>query len=231
MNGPVAKLTFGVLEGASSAALVAEVVELVQSAYRGESSRQGWTTEADILEGQRVDAAMIDDLLARDDSVILTARLAVGSTPWTSDRATGDRAAGESQGDLGGGRDGTEAAAATRTAGQSERLVGCCELRNQPADCSAYLGMFAVSPELQAGGVGRRILTEAERVASTRWGATRMVMTVIGVRHELIAWYERRGYIQTGETGEFPYGDERFGVPLRQDLSFVTLAKDISGTD
>ncbi|MEO6627712.1 MAG: GNAT family N-acetyltransferase, partial [Aquihabitans sp.] len=41
--------------GAATEADVDEIVALVESAYRGPSSRQGWTTEADLLEGQRVD--------------------------------------------------------------------------------------------------------------------------------------------------------------------------------
>lgn len=52
-----------------------DLVALVESAYRGEASRAGWTTEADLLDGQRLDreaaAEMIDDphgvvLLVRD---------------------------------------------------------------------------------------------------------------------------------------------------------------------
>ncbi|WP_454262204.1 GNAT family N-acetyltransferase [Pseudoxanthomonas mexicana] len=38
------------------------LVALVTSAYRGDVSRQGWTTEADLLDGQRIDP----DVLARD---------------------------------------------------------------------------------------------------------------------------------------------------------------------
>ena len=53
-----------------------------------------------------------------------------------------------------------------------------------------------------------------------------MEMTVIAQREDLIAWYERRGYTRTGETRPFPYGDERFGRPRRDDLVFVVLRKD-----
>jgi hypothetical protein len=52
-------------------------------------------------------------------------------------------------------------------------------------------------------------------------------MTVVHLRDALIAWYERRGYILTGEVEPFPYGDERFGRPLRDDLHFVVLEKEI----
>jgi hypothetical protein len=69
------------------------------------------------------------------------------------------------------------------------------------------------------------LLTEAERYARTEWGATDLQMTVLTQRRELIDWYARRGYHATGETKPFPYGDERFGLPKRSDLSFEVLLK------
>ncbi len=41
------------------------LVELVNSVYRGETSRAGWTTEADLLDGQRTDLAALDEFLGR----------------------------------------------------------------------------------------------------------------------------------------------------------------------
>jgi ribosomal protein S18 acetylase RimI-like enzyme len=87
--------------------------------------------------------------------------------------------------------------------------------------------MFAVSPTVQGGGVGRTVLEEAERRARTDWGVTEMHMTVIVQREDLIAWYERRGYRRTGRMTPFPYGDERFGVPQRDDLRFELLVKPL----
>lgn len=52
-------------------------------------------------------------------------------------------------------------------------------------------------------------------------------MTVISVREDLIAWYERRGYRRTGRMSPFPYGDERFGIPQRDDLAFELLVKEL----
>ena len=66
-----------------------------------------------------------------------------------------------------------------------------------------------------------------ERVVVREWGATRMELSVIDVRIELVDWYRRRGYEPTGEQQPFPYGDERFGRPRRDDLRFVVLAKDL----
>lgn len=49
------------------------LIALVTSAYRGEVSKQGWTTEADILDGQRIDADMLRADLALPRSAILLA--------------------------------------------------------------------------------------------------------------------------------------------------------------
>lgn len=68
----------------------------------------------------------------------------------------------------------------------------------------AYLGMLCVDPSLQAAGLGRKLIAEAEAVAREAFGARVMEMTVIDVRRELIAWYLRCGYRNTGETRPFP---------------------------
>lgn len=87
-----------------------------------------------------------------------------------------------------------------------------------------YLAMLTVRPDRQDGGLGRALLAAAEAYAVAR-GGKRMRMTVVHQRPELIAWYERRGYARTGETEPFPYGDDRFGVPNRDDLYFDVLEK------
>lgn len=104
-------------------------------------------------------------------------------------------------------------------------LNGCVWL--QPlGECVWYLGSLTVDPDRQNGGLGRALLGAAEQWIAAR-GGRRVRMTVINVRAGLIAWYERRGYRATGETNPFPYGDNRFGVPQRDDLCFVVLEKDL----
>lgn len=44
---------------------------LINSAYRGESSKKGWTTEADLLGGIRTDAESLHQLISRQNAVIL----------------------------------------------------------------------------------------------------------------------------------------------------------------
>jgi GNAT superfamily N-acetyltransferase len=90
-----------------------------------------------------------------------------------------------------------------------------------------YLGLLTIRPGLQNRQIGRALLGVAEGFAKQH-GASRIRMSVVNVRTTLIAWYERRGYFLTGETQPFPYADQRFGRPLRHDLHFVLLEKDLA---
>ncbi|WP_413333663.1 GNAT family N-acetyltransferase [Brevibacterium sp. GP-SGM9] len=161
-----------------------DYVALVASAYRGEQSKNGWTTEADLLSGQRLDAEMAREMLAETDSIILLVRSAAG------------------------------------------HAVASVYLR-EPVDGVAYLGVLAVSPLGQGQGVGSALMNLAEAWVAERWNAHSLRMSVINKRTELIAYYERRGYERTDEVEPFPYGDERFGVPLVDDLEFIVQVKTL----
>jgi predicted N-acetyltransferase YhbS len=104
------------------------------------------------------------------------------------------------------------------------KVIGCVQISKKDAD-TAYLGLLSVDPEVQAGGLGKALITAAEHSAQREFAAHSIEMTVIRQRSELIAYYERRGYTLTGETRPFPLDDERFGLPVTRDLSFVVLAK------
>ncbi|MDB5459228.1 MAG: family N-acetyltransferase [Caulobacteraceae bacterium] len=105
-------------------------------------------------------------------------------------------------------------------------LLGCVWLE-PAADGAWHLGMLTVRPDLQARRLGRRILAQAE-AAAAQAGAERLRMTVVNIRDTLIAWYVRRGFALTAETRPFPYADNRFGKPRRDDLSFVVLEKGLA---
>ncbi|MFC5661522.1 GNAT family N-acetyltransferase [Kitasatospora misakiensis] len=168
---------------AATTADVPALLELVESAYRGDTSRAGWTTEADLLAGQRTDTEGVTAAVTHAEGVVLLAEL-----------------------------DG--------------ELLACCQLERRGG--RAYFGMFSVRPGRQGGGLGRAVLARAERYAAEEWGVAEMEMTVIEQRAELIAWYERRGFRRTGDYSPFPYGDERFGIPLRPDLRFEKLIKSLT---
>jgi ribosomal protein S18 acetylase RimI-like enzyme len=94
------------------------------------------------------------------------------------------------------------------------------------AEGAWHLGLFTVSPALQKQHLGRELLRAAEDFAKAH-GACSIRMGVLRVRDALIAWYQRRGYNLTGETEPFPYGDNRFGTPLRDGLEFLILEKQL----
>lgn len=152
---------------------------LVNGAYRGEGSRKGWTTEADLLDGIRTDEAGLRAMLQN---------LAVRILKYEQD-------------------------------GQ---LLGCVYVEKKGTDL--YLGMLTVSPDAQTNGIGKRLLLAAEQMAIDQH-CRAVTMTVITARHELIAWYERRGYQATGEKQPFP-DDPRFGIP-KQPLEFIVLKKNV----
>lgn len=163
----------------------AALTTLVNSAYRGESSEKGWTTESHLLGGQRIDEAKATSLAAatansKDTKVLV----------WPHE-------------------DGS---------------LEACVLLERHGDL-AYLGMLTVNPERQNGGWGREMLAQAEAWAAAEWKVEKIEMTVISVRDELIAWYERRGYQRTGETRPFPMADAAFGLPKVPHLEFVVMEK------
>lgn len=167
------------------------VVALVTSAYRGEPSRAGWTTEADWIDGDRTNPGEVAGIIAGRESLLLLVEDPDGIGP---------------------------------------ALEACCQLaRSAPG--VAYFGMFAVRPDRQGKGIGKLLLTEAERFARRTWRAEVMRMTVVDVRADLIDWYGRRGYRLTGETEPFPYGDPAFGIPKVPDLKFAVLAKSLAAIE
>ena len=100
----------------------------------------------------------------------------------------------------------------------SGTLLGCVWVEPQ-GDGIWYLGSLAIDPPAQNGGLGRALLAAAEDWIRDR-GGQEVRMTVVNVRETLLAWYARRGYIATGETKPFPYGDDRFGIPKRERPAF-----------
>lgn len=104
----------------------------------------------------------------------------------------------------------------------NEKISGCVYLEKK--ENKLYLGMLSVSPQIQAQGIGKKLLTAADDYGKQN-NCSAIEMTVISVRKELIAWYERNGYSQTTKREPFP-DDGKFGNP-RQQLEFIYLEKQL----
>jgi ribosomal protein S18 acetylase RimI-like enzyme len=151
---------------------------LINSAYRGETSKKGWTTEANILEGKRTNEEELTETILNTRNTILK---------YT----------------------------------ENNQIIGSVLLVEK--EHQLYLGMLTVSPELQNSGIGKKMLAEAENHAKSL-GLSNIIMTVISVREELIAWYKRHGYVDTGEREAFPESD--IYIPISDEpLEFVFLEK------
>lgn len=155
------------------------VKKLLNSAYRGESSKQGWTTEADLISGNtRTDEATLQKIMQQPGSIFLK---------YTNEEG---------------------------------EIIACVNL--QQHDNKIYLGMFSVSPRLQGGGIGKKILQAAEEYA-IHLKCTSIYMSVISVRTELINWYKRYGYVDTGERK--PFTEDGISGRHLKKLEFMILEK------
>jgi len=158
---------------------ISSLVALMDSAYRGENSKQGWTSEADLFIGnKRTDETTVSNLLKKPGAVFL------------------------------------------KYLNEEGEIEGCVLLSKK--DNRLYLGMFSVAPSAQGKGIGKKLLIAADNYAKEQ-SCSSIFMTVITVRKELIAWYERYGYQKTATVLPFPV-DERFGIPT-QPLEMAVLEK------
>lgn len=159
----------------------AQLVDLLNSAYRGKVSKQGWTTEAHLIAGDvRTNEQTVIDVINQPGSVIL------------------------------------------KCTDEQNHIVGTVNL--QKHSHKLYLGMFSVSPASQGGGIGKKLLNAAEAHAR-EVDCSIIYMTVISVRTELIDWYKRHGYVDTGKRKPF-IEDDITGQHL-QKLEFAVLEKTI----
>lgn len=152
--------------------------KLINSAYRGETSKKGWATEADLLEGKRITLDELEEIIQNKNNTILK---------YT----------------------------------ENNQIIGSVLLANKGS--KLYLGMLAISPELQNRGLGKKLLQEAE-VHALSLGLSKIVMTVITIREKLIEWYNRHGYVDTGEREPFVLNDSD-AIITDQHLEFIVLEK------
>jgi ribosomal protein S18 acetylase RimI-like enzyme len=157
------------------------IVALLNSAYRGESSEQGWTTEAHLIGGNvRTDETSLQQVMELPGSVLF------------------------------------------KYLNTDQEISGCVNLQQKAG--KLYLGMFAVSPLLQGFGIGKQLLKAAEEYA-TQLNIPAIFMQVITQRTELIDWYKRYGYQETGE--RIPFKEDGLTGKHLQPLEFMVLEKNM----
>lgn len=105
---------------------------------------------------------------------------------------------------------------------RGEVLAGCIQIEMKGN--AAHIGMLAVDPSLQAGGIGKCLLQRAEEFAVQENRAEVAVLIVIAARRELIEFYCRRGYRQTEEQLPYPI-DAGVGVPVEEAMFLAELKK------
>lgn len=91
-------------------------------------------------------------------------------------------------------------------------------------DEKAYIGSFAVLPELQNTGVGKQLLMHAEQFAQHELNVRQLAMVVLSNRDELIAFYQRRGYQRSGNIQGYPI-HLNVGQPVYLDQTVEELVK------
>lgn len=105
-----------------------------------------------------------------------------------------------------------------------DKIVGNIQAKLENG--SIFIGLFAVHPDFQSSGVGKRLLEFAEKSSMKLYSADKFIMQVITIRNDLIDFYKRRGYKVTDSFLEFPKS-EIWNVKTKEELKFVILEKDI----
>jgi len=108
---------------------------------------------------------------------------------------------------------------------REQEIVACVLIEKKGAVC--HIGMLAVEPRLQGGGLGKEILALAERYGGDIFEAERFAMSVLSARSELISYYMRRGYQRTGNIEEYPV-TAGVGIPKQFGLVVEVLEKAVA---
>lgn len=197
----------------SSATLddIDDVVPFINQAYRGESSARGWTTESTILEGQRLDSGMAKDIITKEHCEIVLLSLHI-------DNISND--VSDSQKKF------IDHAISLHQDNTKEKMI-IATVNPEQEDDIMHLNMLAIHPELQSYGIGKYMINVVEDKTKAK-KLSKVVLTVISIRSELVSYYERRGYRMNGNKHRFPaYDNPRFGIPKRDDLELHEMEKQV----
>ncbi len=159
---------------------IPQLIALINSAYR-QKNENTWTTEADLVAGDRISQNQLEQLCENNNFYLLVAE-------------------------------------------HEHQIVACIGLTFD--DFAVEIGTFAIAPDWQNQGLGKLVLDYAEKYAASVQSDLKIyVMWVLNVRTELIAFYERRGYVQTGVVEDYPI-DANVGIP-QVDLHLIEMRKSV----
>lgn len=102
------------------------------------------------------------------------------------------------------------------------KIVACVHVQGDQS--GAYIGMLATNPKVQAQGLGKQMLAYAEIYAMEHYKASVFKMSVLSSRPELLAFYERRGYVLTGDVDQYPLS-AGVGQPMVAGIHVLLLVK------
>jgi len=103
-----------------------------------------------------------------------------------------------------------------------QEIVACVHVQNSQS--GAYIGMLATNPAMQAQGLGKQMLRHAEAYAIDHYDVSVLKISVLTSRPELLAFYERRGYVLTGQVEEYPVS-AGVGQPRIAGIQLLSLEK------
>lgn len=105
---------------------------------------------------------------------------------------------------------------------EKEALLGSVKLERKYN--KIFLSMLSVKPTHQANGIGKALMKAADEYTIAQ-GLSQIYMTVISIREELIEWYKRRGYKDTGQRNIFH--EDGVSGKHKIPLQFAVLQKNV----
>lgn len=156
-----------------------KILALINTAYRGLGGERRWTTEAHLIEGDRLDQDGLRALISSDNSQFYVGYLA--------------------------------------------NEPACCITITQYGK-TAEFGCFAVDPNLHGLGYGKALLNFAE--ACARPYSTLFQVTVVSQNTQLLDFYKRRAYVDTGQTQAYPT-QQNVGKPKIPNIELRVLQKKV----
>ena len=160
---------------------------LINAAYSGQMSQQGWTNEYALNPTPRTNSNLILNMINNVNNIFLM------------------------------------------FFGTDDQILKGCVLLSHKLECkTARIGLFSVRPDLQARGFGNSILSTAEKYAIDNWNVEYIELLVIVQRPELMSYYSRRGFVDTGDRERFVRTSPTPACVIRDDLETCTMRKKVN---